>query len=58
MYPSSAIVDGLELETLQGDKITFSVTNEGVFVNGSPIEVVDILAVNGIVHKIGGVLLP
>jgi uncharacterized surface protein with fasciclin (FAS1) repeats len=58
MYPSSAIVDGLELETLQGDTITFSVTNEGVSVNGSPIEVVDILAVNGIVHKIGGVLLP
>jgi transforming growth factor-beta-induced protein len=59
MYPSTLIEDGLELTTVQGETITFSVTEMGVFLNGNvPIEATDDLAINGIVHKIGGVLLP
>ena len=59
MWPSFLIEDGLELTTVQGEQIRFSVTEMGVFINGNvPIETTDTLAINGIVHKIGGVLLP
>jgi transforming growth factor-beta-induced protein len=59
MYPSTMITDGLQLTTVAGQVITFSVTDMGVFLNGKiPIETTDALAMNGIVHKIGGVLMP
>ncbi|KAG7351624.1 fasciclin domain containing protein [Nitzschia inconspicua] len=59
MYPSTLIEDGLELTTVLGSTIRFSVTEMGVMINDNvPIETTDTVAGNGIVHKIGGILLP
>ena len=59
-YESSEIVDGLELITLQGEKITFTLTDDsptGVAVNGANVVAADILASNGVIHAIDGVLI-
>ncbi|KAG7365724.1 fasciclin domain containing protein [Nitzschia inconspicua] len=59
MYPSTLIEDGLELTTVLGSTIRFSVTEMGVMINDNvPIETTDTVAGNGIVHKIGGIFLP
>ena len=58
IYSADEIVDGLELATLQGDAVVFAVDGDVVTVNGSLVTDVDILANNGITHKIDGVLIP
>lgn len=58
IYPASAIEDGLELTTLQEEVITFGVSDAGATVNGEGIVATDVLANNGIVHVIDGVLVP
>lgn len=55
-YLSSDLSVGQELTTVQGETI---VITEGLTLNSrASIEVADILASNGVVHKIDGVLLP
>ncbi|NDJ84798.1 MAG: hypothetical protein GYB66_02825, partial [Chloroflexi bacterium] len=45
--------------TLQGEEIKVTVTNEGVFLNDTiKIIVTDIVARNGVIHVIDGVLIP
>eukprot|EP00529_Nitzschia_sp_RCC80_P025813 CAMPEP_0113495032 /NCGR_PEP_ID=MMETSP0014_2-20120614/29405_1 /TAXON_ID=2857 /ORGANISM="Nitzschia sp." /LENGTH=353 /DNA_ID=CAMNT_0000388927 /DNA_START=170 /DNA_END=1231 /DNA_ORIENTATION=+ /assembly_acc=CAM_ASM_000159 len=56
--PASAITEGLELETLQGEVITFSLEGGAPTVNGAGIIATDVLANNGIVHVIDAVLVP
>ena len=56
--PASAITEGLQLTTLQGDAITFSLEGGSPTVNGAGIIATDILANNGIVHVIDAVLVP
>jgi transforming growth factor-beta-induced protein len=51
------ITEGAELTTVQGEILTFSLIG-GASVNGIPIVQTDILANNGIVHVIDGVLVP
>jgi uncharacterized surface protein with fasciclin (FAS1) repeats len=58
IYPAGAITDGLELTTVQGEKIVFGLSDAGATVNGEAIIATDVLANNGIVHVIGGVLVP
>lgn len=59
MHPSTTIVDGLQLTSIAGELLTFSISGGMVYLNGNiPIETTDSLAMNGIVHKIGGVILP
>lgn len=43
--------------TLQGEDITVT-TDGGVAINGEAVVAADIVADNGVIHKIGGVLLP
>jgi Fasciclin domain len=58
IYPASAIEDGLQLETVQGEMITFGLSDAGATVNGEGIVITDVLANNGIVHVVDGVLIP
>jgi len=55
---SSDITDGLELPTVEGGNIIFKKEGDSVFVNDNEISSTDILAVNGIIHVVEGVLLP
>jgi len=48
----------IELVTLQGDKISVTVANNKVFVNGAEVVEADIFCSNGVIHAIDEVLLP
>jgi uncharacterized surface protein with fasciclin (FAS1) repeats len=50
--------NGLTLNTLAGQTVTFTVNSQGVFVNNALITTSNIQASNGIVHIINAVLLP
>ncbi len=52
------VTDGLVAETLQGGSLTFHVADSGVSVNDVHIVSTDILASNGVIHVINGVLMP
>ena len=61
VYPESVLVDGFTLTTLQGEKIRFTSITDGsgtTMVNDETIITPNILANNGIVHVIDGVLIP
>jgi uncharacterized surface protein with fasciclin (FAS1) repeats len=61
LYPESALVDGLTLTTLQGETLIFTSRtddNGTTMVNDENIVTPNILANNGIVHVIDGVLIP
>jgi uncharacterized surface protein with fasciclin (FAS1) repeats len=55
---AEAVTDGLEAETLQGEAVTFSVTDDGVMINEATIIATDIEASNGVIHVIDAVILP
>jgi uncharacterized surface protein with fasciclin (FAS1) repeats len=50
--------DGMEVETLQGAPVTFSITDEGAMINEANIIAADIEATNGVIHVIDAVILP
>ncbi len=50
--------DGQMIETLLGEDVTVSITDEGVMINNAMVIVADIEADNGVVHVIDAVLLP
>ncbi|EMR02642.1 fasciclin domain-containing protein [Cesiribacter andamanensis] len=54
--PAASLNAG-QVETLQGERLTVT-TSGGVQVDGIAVTQADIEAINGVVHKIGGVLLP
>jgi len=58
IYSAADITNGLELMTAQGEEIRFSFQGDIPQVNGENIVTTDILANNGIVHKIDGLLIP
>jgi len=58
IHPASAISDGLGLTTIEGKDIIFTLTEDTAKVNGNEILSTDILANNGIIHLIDGVLVP
>lgn len=55
---SGAVFAADSLRTLNGARITPSVSRGTAFVDGAPIRAADIKTSNGIIHVIGGVLLP
>ena len=57
--PSSAVTDGLTANALNGEALSFTVNDEGVFVNeNTQVTVVDVAADNGIIHVVDSVLIP
>jgi transforming growth factor-beta-induced protein len=58
IFVSSELSDGLMIDSLQGGAVKVSVGSAGVFFNDAQAVQVDILANNGVVHKIDTVLDP
>lgn len=50
--------DGTVLTTLQGSTLTITKVGDTTFVNGIEIIAGDVPAINGVIHVIGGVLVP
>ncbi len=55
---STSLTDGQTLTTLQGDELTVTINDDGVFINEAQVTVPDIQASNGVVHVVDGVLVP
>ena len=59
IYTPADLFDGMNLTTLAEEPILISVVNEtSISVNGIPVVGSDILASNGVIYPIAGVLLP
>ncbi len=56
VYESSDLTDGQVLTTLNGETIEIGLGDAGATASGAAIEVVDILAYNGVVHSLAEVL--
>lgn len=53
------LTDGMTVETVNGETLTFAVSEAGVTINGNAsVTMADIETSNGVVHVIDGVLLP
>lgn len=59
VYMASDIRDGLMLRTVNGDALSFTITDGVVSINGMPtLLATDIVTSNGVVHVIDDVLIP
>ena len=52
------LMDGERITTVEGEPLTITINELGAFVNNIQITETDLLASNGVVHVISGVLLP
>jgi uncharacterized surface protein with fasciclin (FAS1) repeats len=52
------VTDGMEVETVQGSTLTFSVQDGDVMVNDANVVSTDVEASNGVIHAIDAVLIP
>lgn len=52
------VTDGTAISSLLGKNLTFSINNNGVFINNINVSVLDIVTSNGVVHVIDAVLVP
>lgn len=57
-YKAADLKDGLELTTVQGQKIKFSYKDNQWYINDAKITITDALSSNGVTHVIDGVLMP
>ena len=55
---STDLMDGMSVETLNGESVNVTINADGVFINEAEVIVADLLADNGVVHVIDAVLLP
>ena len=55
---ASDVTDGMTAQTLNGDDLSFTVTNGSVMVNDANVTTADVTASNGIIHVIDKVLMP
>ncbi len=59
-YTSADLTDGLELTTVQGEKLMFTLNADGALeINGNAmVETADVISSNGVTHVIDAVLMP
>ena len=55
---SSQVTDGMTATMLNGDDVTFSVTDGTVMIGDATVTMADVMASNGIIHVIDKVLMP
>ena len=55
---SSDLSNGQTIATLNGEEVTVTINESGIFINDAQVIVADIVADNGVVHVIDAVLLP
>jgi len=55
---STDLFDGMEIPTLEGDSSSITIVDDTVKVDGAKVLVADVVASNGVIHVIGGVLVP
>jgi len=55
---SSQVTDGMTATMLNGDDVTFSVTDGTVMIGDATVTTADVMASNGIIHVIDTVLMP
>lgn len=58
LFLSGDLVPGPQETLLEGQPVTVTITDSEILFNDSTVLTPDILACNGVIHKIGGVLLP
>ena len=56
--PSSDVTDGLTVAMVNGDSASFTVTADGVTIEGASVTTADVTASNGVIHVIDKVLMP
>ena len=57
-YKAADLKDGLELTTVQGQKIKFSYKDKQWYVNDAKITITDAVSSNGVTHVVDAVLMP
>ena len=55
---AQAVLSSGQVRMLDGNWAAVSVTEQGATIDGAPIQKTDIIASNGIIHILGGVMLP
>ncbi len=55
---SGDLTDGQMVTTLQGQDVTVTINDNGVFINDAKVIIADLVAGNGVVHVIDAVLVP
>ena len=56
--PPRDVTDGMSAEALNGDDLSFTVSEGSVMVNDATVTSADVMASNGIIHVIDKVLMP
>lgn len=55
---STGLANGTSLQTVNGENITVTINDDGIFVNNAEVIIADVLVANGVVHVIDEVLNP
>ena len=55
---AQGVVSSGQIKMLDGNWAAVSVSSQGASIDGAPIVTTDLIASNGIIHVIGGVMLP
>lgn len=57
-YKAADLTDGMELTTVEGEKLKVSVKDGVVMVGGATVTTADVISSNGVTHVIDAVLMP